>query len=130
MRIIAFAFSVFLAFALPARGEGAFSVGIPEGGLRDGFAYGLANSYPSREIAEERSLAECRRQAERFGVPPSRCKLVSSYRKQCVSIAFDGKERWAGWAIAATAEQAAADAIKACLEGAKNCVTSNTDCDR
>ena len=130
MRSFVLAAGLFLTLALPVQGEGAFSVSIPEGGLRDGFAYGLANSYPTREIAEERSMAECRRQAQRFGVPPERCKLVSSYRKQCVSIAFDRTERWAGWAIAPTAEQAAADAIKACLEGAKNCVTSGTDCDK
>ena len=124
------AFGLFLMLALPVHGEGAFTISIPEGGLRDGFAYGLANNYPTREIAEERSMAECRRQAERFSVPPERCKLVSSYRKQCVSIAFDRKERWAGWAIAATPEQAAADAIKACSENAKNCETSGTDCDK
>lgn len=129
MRKAVFASGLLMMLVLPARGEGAFSIAIPEGGLRDGFAYGLANSYSTREIAEERSLAECRRQAQRFDVPPERCKLVSSYRKQCVSIAFDRTERWAGWAIAATAEQAAADAVKACAEGAKNCVTSGTDCD-
>ena len=130
MRVFASAIALLFLLALPARGEGAFTIAIPEGGLRDGFAYGLANSYPTREIAEERSMAECRRQAERFSVPPDRCKLVSSYRKQCVSIAFDRKERWAGWAIAATPEQSAADAIKACSEGAKNCETSGTDCDK
>lgn len=113
-----------------AKGEGAFAIAIPEGGLRDGFAYGLSTNYPTREVALERAIAECRRQAERFGVPPSRCELVSSFRKRCVSIAFDRKERWAGWAEAEGAEGAAAAAIKKCLEGASNCVTSNTDCDK
>ena len=119
-----------LFVASQVRAEGAYAVAIPEGGLRDGFAYGLSTNYRTREEAEQGAIAECRKQAIRFDVPESRCKVIETFQKQCLSIAFDRKDRWVGWAIAASREQAAADAIKKCSEGAKNCATSNTDCDR
>lgn len=122
--------SLLFVLAAPAHGQGALAIAIPEGGLRDGFAFGWRVTASSAASAEEGALQICREQAQKYDVPPARCKVVSSFRAQCVSVAFDGQDRWAGWAVATGREEAAAAALKKCAEGAKNCKTFDTDCDR
>ena len=119
-----------VASALPVRAEGAFAVAIPEGGFGNGFAYGLATNYATNELARQGAMEECRKQAQRFDIPASRCEVISAFRKQCMSIAFDRTARWVGWAVADTRELAVANAIKKCAEGAPNCQTSGSDCDQ
>ncbi len=122
--------ALLLLFAVPARAEGALAIGIPEEGLREGFAFGWRLGAQTTSSAETGALEVCRDQAKKHGVAPERCKLVASLRNQCVSVAFDGKERWAGWAVAGSREEAIANALKKCAEGAKNCKTFDADCDR
>lgn len=121
---------VSLAVPSPASSEGALAIGIPESGLREGFAFGWRIAAPSAASAETGAIEECRRQAQNFGVPVERCKIVASFRGQCVSVALDGNERWAGWAVGKTREEAIASALKSCGEGARNCKTFDADCDR
>jgi hypothetical protein len=122
--------SLLLSLTSPAHGEGALAIGIPESGLRDGFAFGWRVDAKTKSFAEEGALEICRAQAKKYDVPPARCKLISSFSKRCVSVAFDGGERWAGWAVANSHEEAITAALKQCGEGAKNCKTFDTACDR
>ncbi len=122
---------LFSSFAFsPAQGEGALAVGVPAGGPKDGYAYGLNVRNVSAAQAEERALDECKRQAERYGVDRTLCRVVASFSKRCVSVAFDVQARSAGWAVADTSQATAADAVKKCAEsGARSCKPHNTDCD-
>jgi hypothetical protein len=114
----------------PARGEAALAIGIPKEGLRDGFAYAWEVRAKNYAEAERKALQGCQDQARNYGVSPSRCKVVETFKGRCVSVAFDSGERWAGWAVAADSKAAVAAALQKCGEGAKNCKTHATDCDR
>jgi len=119
-----------VASVMPASSEGALATGIPEGGLRDGFAFGWRVGASDRATAETGAVEICREQARKYGVPPQRCSVVAAFKGRCVSVAFDGGDRWAGWAVGDTRELAVEGALKKCGEGAKNCKTFDTDCDR
>ncbi len=114
-------------FATPASGEGALAVAIPEGGLRDNFAFGRAIG---GDNSSERAMRICIEQATKRDMPASQCKIVESFRDACISIAFDSVDRWAGWAVAENTDKAAAEALMKCAEGGRNCKTHSTECDR
>ncbi len=114
-------------FATPASGEGALAVAIPEGGLRDNFAFGRAIGGNN---SSERAMRICIEQAMKRGMPASQCKIVESFRDACISIALDPSDRWAGWAVADNTDKAAAEALMKCAEGGRNCKTHSTECDR
>jgi hypothetical protein len=130
MRKLLLAAMLLAPLQAPAFAEGAIAIGVPEGGLREGFAFGWRVGATNASTAEEGALEICREQARKFGVPPARCRIESSFRKRCVSVAFDGKERWAGWAVADSRDEAIANALKRCAEGAGGCKTFDTDCDQ
>lgn len=115
--------------SLQAHGEGAFAVAVPEGGFKEGFAYGLATNYRTREIASDEALSECRVQAREYGVPPDRCRVVYSFRKQCVSVAFDRVANYVGWALGNDRSRAVASGLAKCGEGGSKCETAGGDCD-
>lgn len=117
----------FLTLSSPASGQGALAVAIPDGGLRDNFAFGRAIGGNN---AEERAMNICREQARVREIPEAKCKVIESFRNACISIALDPVDRWAGWAVADSAQAAAAEALKKCSAGGKNCKTHSTECDR
>jgi len=114
-------------FVTPAVGEGALAVAIPEGGLRDNFAFGRAIGGNN---SAERAMRICIEQAEKRGMPASRCKIVETFRNACIALALDSTDRWAGWAVAESADKAATEALKKCAEGGRNCKTHSSECDR
>lgn len=113
--------------ASPASGEGALAVAIPDGGLRDNFAFGRA---VGGDNSSERAMRICVEQAKARKIPESKCKVVETFRDACISIAFDSVDRWAGWAVAENADRATAEALKKCAEGGSNCKKHSTACDR
>lgn len=117
--------------ASPVHAEGALAVGVAEGGPKNGYAYTLNVRNKTADSAEKEAMEGCRKQAQIYGVPPDRCRLVASFRGRCVSVAFDTVERAAGWDLGDTAEQASANAVKKCAEGgARQCKPHNVECDR
>ena len=125
--------SVILAAALcsPVHAEGALAVGVAEGGPKNGYAYTLHVRNSSASEAEKLALEGCRAQAKVYGVPEDRCRIVSSFRGRCVSVAFDTVERAAGWALGDTSQHAVANAVAKCAEGgARQCKPHNVECDQ
>jgi hypothetical protein len=120
---------LFAAFASPARGEGALAIGIPEEGLRAGFAYGWALQRSTAREAEQRALEICREQAEKYGVPASRCKIIETFAKKCVAVALDVNDFSAGWAVGETKQDADNRALRQCAENGRTCKIHNSDCD-
>lgn len=132
MKRLSVAFALLVLFvSSPARGEGALALAIAEGGPKNGVAYTLNVRNDSREDAMKRAMDGCRKQAQDYNVPPSRCRLVASFRGKCVSVAFDTQERTMGWDLGDSQQDAIANAVRLCASsGAKNCKPNNTDCDR
>jgi hypothetical protein len=119
------------AAAVPgsAAADGALVVGVPEGGLRNGFAYGRAIGGSAEETVG-RAFNICREQARKQRFDEARCTLIASFKGQCVAVAMDANERWAGWAVAADRESAQRTALTKCGEGAGGCSVHSLDCDR
>jgi hypothetical protein len=116
-----------LAFTSPASGQGALVVAIPDGGLRENFAFGRA---VGGDNPEERAMKICRDEAVARKMPATACRVVEKFKDGCISLAFDSTDRWAGWAVAKTTQDAAQAALKKCAEGGRNCKTHSTACDR
>ncbi len=114
----------------PVAAEGALWVGVPPDGLRNGFAYGYDTGQPTPDAASQSARESCVSQASRFGLDPAICKLVTGFTKQCVAVAMDPVNRWAGWAIAPTLEEAQRQAVAKCGEGAQACRLDNSACDQ
>lgn len=112
------------------RAEGALWVGVPPDGLRNGFAYGYDTGQPTPEAASQSARESCVNQASRFGLDPAICKLVTGFTRQCVAVAMDPVNRWAGWAIAPSLEEAQRQAVAKCAEGAQACRLDNSACDQ
>jgi len=112
-----------------AGADGALVVGVPEGGLRDGFAYGRAIGGSSQDV-RERAFAICREQARQQGFSDTRCNLIEAFKDKCVAVAMDSGERWAGWAVAAHKAAAEQGALGRCREGARGCRLHSIDCDK
>lgn len=128
-KILLFSAFLTLIFVSPVRGEGALAIGIPDGGLRAGFAYGWALHRSTAREAEQRALEICREQAEKYGVPPSRCKITESFAKKCVAIALDVRDFSAGWATSERKQDADTEALRRCAENGRSCKIHNSDCD-
>ena len=112
-----------------AGADGALVVGVPEGGLRDGFAYGRAIGGTAAETTG-RAFDICRQQAQKQGFDEKRCVLITTFKSDCVAVAMDTNERWAGWAVAANQENAERTALATCAQGAGGCRIHSLDCDR
>lgn len=114
-----------ISFVSPASGQGALAVAIPDGGLRENFAFGRA---VGGDNPEERAMAICRKEAVARRMPATACRIVESFKSGCVSLALDPEDRWAGWAVASNTQIAAEAALKKCAEGGRNCKTHSTAC--
>jgi hypothetical protein len=120
--------------AHPSAAEGALAVGSTGNVAKDGIAVGWAIDYATRQIASEAALASC----HKFQAPKAaaNCEIVGAITRQCGAIAFDPKQNTpgAGWAIAATKEEAESQALANCraTAGASRrqfCQIDTTKCD-
>lgn len=118
------------AFALPARGEGALAVGIPDDGIHKGFAYALKVNVSTAEDARKEALNECREAAGKNKVPPGKCRIVEAFKKSCAAVALDKKGQWAGWAVFKDERTARSRAIGRCKVGGAACEVADMQCDK
>jgi hypothetical protein len=93
MKKLLIALPLLACFALPARGEGAIAIAIPDEGLRKGFAYGWHMRAKTAEDARKEALEACRDNAKSNGIPPGKCKVVEVFKGQCVAVAHDRHTR-------------------------------------
>jgi hypothetical protein len=89
------------ALSQPASAEGALAIGLPRDTAKDGIALGYALRHPTRASAEHAALDKCRAFKE---VPPATralCRVVASFRGQCLAIALDRQPgvKGEGWAM-------------------------------
>lgn len=130
MKILFPFFLVLLAFAAPARSEGALAVAIHDGGIQKGFAYAWHMRAATKEEAQKEALEQCRLQAQTNGVPPSKCKVTEVFSKQCIAAAFDPQTRRAAWGVGRDEAAAQTAAINRCGGKRTACHISDLDCDK
>lgn len=118
-----------MAMASPARSEGALWVGVPPDGLRNGFAYGYETRKATTDDAINSARQSCEEQAKKNGLDPGNCRQVATFKGRCVAVAMDPVNRWAGWSIAGTLEEARSGALAECAKGANACRVDNSACD-
>jgi hypothetical protein len=87
-----------LALSSAARADGALSIGFSGDIARDGIAYGYANDL-DKDAAVERALANCRgfKDAPKMAAI---CKLVTTFRNECIAVAQDFKTGTLGFGLA------------------------------
>jgi hypothetical protein len=119
-----------------AFGEGAIAIAAPADVAKDGYSSGISYNYETVSAAEDRALKECRESRDSSPNTRKLCKLVRTFRNQCVAVALDPQAGTpgAGWAIAATRDLAARDALRACEDTAGRnrqgkCVVTADGCD-
>lgn len=124
------AFLFIVAFAMPARGEGALAVAIPDDGFHKGFAYALKLNLATAEDARKEALNECREAATKSKVPPGKCRIVEAFKKSCIVVALDSKGQWAGWAVSKDEKTARSRALGRCKVGGISCAVEEAGCDK
>lgn len=119
-----------------ALSEGAVAVGQPRDIAADGWSIGMSGNYKTEAEARKRALDECRTSKD---APPSTrnlCKIVRMFKNACAAAALDPKAGTpgAGWALAATRQEAQQGALEACRKTAGKerenfCEISAVQCD-
>jgi hypothetical protein len=102
----------------PGTAEGALATTPTQDVARDGFYYGVSIDYASSEQAIRRALEECRkRTSQQSSRPqPELCKIVLTFRGECIAIAMDPRDGspGIGWAVEKTLGKAQANAMAKC----------------
>jgi hypothetical protein len=136
-RIALAAVTILLAMSpIPALAEGAVAIAEPRDVAKDGYSSGISYNYGNASGAEERALQECRNSRDASPETRKLCKLVRTFRNQCVAVALDPEAGTpgAGWAIGNTKDLAERDALRACEDTAGRnrqgkCVVTAFGCD-
>lgn len=98
------------------RADGALAIGTTGDIAKDGLAIGRSWNYKTKSQAEEMALKECRNFKDAPQRTRDRCRLISTFRNECVAAVIDPKAGTpgAGWAVAGNSEVAAQRAMAAC----------------
>jgi hypothetical protein len=119
-----------------ARAEGAVAIAAPSDVAKDGYSSGISYNYATAADAEARALKECRESRDSSPETRKLCKLVRTYRDQCVAVALDPEAGTpgAGWAIGDTKDLAERDALRSCEDTAGRnrqgkCLVTAVGCD-
>lgn len=126
-------FSITVLQPGPSSADGAIAVAQPSNVVADGWAYGTAYNFETREEARRVALERCRQ--TKSEKRRQLCKVVQSFKHECVAVAMDPKDGTpgVGWAVEDTQEEAEAKALAECRATAGNrpqfCKISNSGCD-
>jgi hypothetical protein len=107
------AFATAMAMTGNVMADGALAVGVT-GNLRDGSSFGYANDMMTREIAQAAALEECRAVKVASAKVKANCRVVATYRRECVAVAMTPQAPGFGYAVAADKTAAEERAIAAC----------------
>jgi len=124
-----------LSFVPDVRAEGAFALGSSGDIAKDGVSYGYSTNNATSSEAVENALKECRigKNAPKMAAI---CKLVTTFKNECVAIAWDPKPGTPGMGIAFAPDKANAEAraMELCkmssgTERQTACVVDKSRCD-
>ncbi len=130
-------FSVAIAAGTgPSLGEGALAVGQVGTVAKNGIAMGWAVSQRTEGDAKSEALKQCLDFKDAPAGTRAACKVVRTFKGQCLSIALDPQAGTpgVGWAVEATAQTAEAAAMAECRRTAgrernKFCKVTTSKCD-
>jgi hypothetical protein len=117
--------------------DGALAIGLPADVAKGGFAYGYMNNQASSEKASETALDTCRKPSPNKSETARKlCKVIKTYRNQCVAVAEDPQAGTpgVGWAVADDLHTAEAQALSKCEATAgpgrrAACKVDHSNCD-
>ncbi len=119
-----------------ARADAALAVGLPEDVGRLGLAMGWAFNYPTKQRAQAEALRRCRAYQDAPQSTKDLCRIVESFRRSCLAVAWDPENgtTGVGWAVDKSQKEAEDLAMDACMETSDKkrrefCRISVTRCD-
>jgi len=94
----------------PSRAEGALAMGYSGSVAKDGIAVGTAWNEPNKEKARALALKRCQdyKPAPKMA---ARCKVITTFSRQCVATAFDPKFGTPGAGVAIGPDKDSAEAV-------------------
>jgi len=100
----------------PSFADGALAVGQSDNVARDGFASGYRLNAPDMDTARKGAIAGCQKSVGASDKAKKLCKVVATFRNQCLAIAIDPKDGTpgVGWSIAENQDMADKQAIEQC----------------
>jgi hypothetical protein len=109
-----------LASMSSAFAAGAIAVAEPNDVARDGYSSGISYNFKTDTEAEDRALRECQNSQDAPPATRQLCKLIRTFKDQCVAVALDPQAGTpgAGWAIADTLAGARRESTQRCEETA------------
>lgn len=120
----------------PAVAEAALAVGLPADVAKQGVAMGWALNYPTKAAAQAEALKRCRGYRDAPEATRDLCKVVETFAKTCLAVAWDPDNftTGLGWAVHKSQQQAEDLAMDACMETSDTkrrafCRVSVTRCD-
>ena len=119
-----------------ANAEAALAVGLPPDVGKQGLAMGWALNYSTKEAAQAEALKRCRGYRDAPQATKDLCKVVETFRKSCVAVAWDPENGTTGlgWAVNKIQKEAEDMAMDGCMETSDKrrrefCRVSVTRCD-
>jgi hypothetical protein len=119
-----------------ASAEAALAVGLPSDVGKQGVAMGWALNYRTKEAAQAEALKRCRGYRDAPQSTKDLCKVVESFSKTCLAVAWDPDNGTTGlgWAVRKTQKEAEDMAMDGCMETSDQkrrefCRVSVTRCD-
>jgi len=119
-----------------ARADGALAVGLPGDVGRHGVAMGWAFNYPTKQGAQAEALKRCRGYRDAQQSTKDLCRIVESFRRSCLAVAWDPENGTTGigWAVDRNQKEAEDLAMDGCMETSDKkrrefCRVSVTRCD-
>jgi hypothetical protein len=101
----------------PSAADGALAIGLPSNVAKQGLAMGFGINFPNKGEAEARALKECLGFKDAPAATRAFCKVVETFKDQCLAIALDPKygTPGVGWAVAADEQAAGKTALQKCV---------------
>ena len=109
-----------LAWPKVSSAEGALAIGLPGDVAKEGIAIGWVINSDSEGTAHERALRGCLDFKDAPATTRALCRVIKTFRGECVAIALDPEEGTpgVGWAVAVNMQAAETDALAACVSTA------------
>ena len=105
-----------LAWPHPGAAEGALAIGLPGDVAKEGVAIGWVINSDSEKTAQERALRVCNDFKDAPATTRALCKVMKTFRGECVAIALDPEAGTpgVGWAVAVNMQAAESGAMAGC----------------